>query len=59
MKICKYCGTAFDKRPNSDICFECMPSGLTASQRNTRKKELERKADNGERQEKNKKSYRE
>ena len=44
MKICKYCGTAFDKRPNSDICFECMPSGLTASQRNTRKKELERKA---------------
>ena len=44
MKICKYCGKTFGPRANSEICFECMPSGLTAAQRNTIKKKLERQA---------------
>lgn len=42
MKICKYCGKNFEKRANSEICFDCMPAGLTASERNSRKRELER-----------------
>lgn len=42
-KVCEYCGNTFGPRANSNICFDCMPKGLTQSERNSKKKQLERK----------------
>ncbi len=40
---CKYCKKEFGKRQNSEICYECMPAGLSNSERNKVRKILERK----------------
>ena len=44
IRQCKYCEQYFDNkgRPSSNICFNCMPAGLTPSQQHSRKRQLDR-----------------
>lgn len=43
MKVCRYCSKTGFKRPNSEVCYDCMPTGLTEVQRRMVRARLERK----------------